>query len=453
MTGVVKTAALAASVLIGLSASPAAASAPTDSAAGWLSHEVTAEGHVPSDWGTPDWGLTVDTLIALRATGADDAAAARIVAALKANATAYYTLDLWDTPGQRIAGATAKVAFAAAISGEDLDSFGGNAMETELRGLIAGAGEGLESGRVKDKVNAPSKDGSNTFDQALAILALARTKDGAPASAVGFLLDQQCASGGFRLYPFHNPEQTVVDDCDGQQNAVLDPDSTSMAVQALLVAGERAAAEKGADWLLARQKADGSFAGSGFTADTPNANSTGLAGQALRALGRAGAADKAAGWVETVQLTASNGGAAKAEAGAIAYSAGAFAGAVADGFPPFRDQFRRSTAQALLAGAGVAMGEIGVKEGPEPSTPATSSPTVTPSNPGTPSATPSTGTTPSATVSPSRSVTVHPNVPDGKPGGRLPTTGAALPVFAGAAVLLLAFGVALVVLARRRARR
>lgn len=76
--------------------------------------------------------------------------------------------------------------------------------------------------------------------------------------------------------------------CDDQEGALLDTDSTAMAVLALLatadagVPGAATAGEKGADWLVRPQRDDGSFGGSGPTAGL-NTNSTGLAAQALAA--------------------------------------------------------------------------------------------------------------------------------------------------------------------------
>ena len=55
---------------------------------------------------------------------------------------------------------------------------------------------------------------------------------GVPQDTVTFLVRQQCAAGGFRLYPdtANGPSPS----CDEQPGATLDVDSTAMAVQALL---------------------------------------------------------------------------------------------------------------------------------------------------------------------------------------------------------------------------
>ncbi|HEY1176924.1 MAG TPA: cell wall anchor protein, partial [Phytomonospora sp.] len=247
----------AATVLAGaaIALSPTAVADPSAAraAAAWQAREVTAEGFVPSGWGTADWGLTIDTLIALEATGADDAVAEKITETLKSRAYEYFSLDLWDTKGQRVAGATAKVLYAAVVSGADPESFGAYDMRAEVLALIAGSDKGAEEGRVKDKVTS-GNDNSNTFDQSLAVLGLARSGE-VPKAAVDFLVDQQCSEGGFRLYPYAFGGSGVSGTCDDQADPVLDPDSTGMAVQALLAAagdgveGADAAARKGADWL------------------------------------------------------------------------------------------------------------------------------------------------------------------------------------------------------------
>ncbi|WP_419996955.1 hypothetical protein [Streptomyces boninensis] len=339
-------------------------------AARWQAGEVGEDGGIPGFAGA-DWGLTVDTLMALKATGAEPDTATRITDALKVHVRDYNSLDAWGEKGQRVAGATAKLLYAAVITKSDPEKFGAYNLRQETLDLIAGSDKGLEDGRVKDKVNAPSVDNSNTFGQSLAVLGLARS-GGVPQNAVDFLIDQQCSAGGFRLYPYAFGGSAVTGDCDAENGkAVIDPDSTGMAVHALIAAadagvpGAQAAADKGAKWLRQKQAANGSFGGSGPTA-AANTNSTGLAGQALAAAGHQAEADKAADWVAGHQLTEANGGKAKAEAGAIAYNNDSLTSAQSDGIEDFqRDQWRRATPQALLALAQVPLGKIGETD-PDP---------------------------------------------------------------------------------------
>lgn len=452
----------AASVLAGaaVALAPTALADPSAAraAAAWQAEEITADGYMPSGWGTADWGLTIDTLMALEATGANDEVADKITATLKTRAFEYFSLDLWDTKGQRVAGATAKVLYAAVVSGADAQAFGEYDMRQEVLNLVAGPDKGLEEGRVKDKVTS-GNDNSNTFDQSLAVLGLTRSGE-VPQAAVDFLVDQQCSEGGFRLYPYAFGGSGVTGNCDAQDDPVLDPDSTGMAVQALLAAagdgieGAEAAAKKGGDWLKSIQKTDGSFGGSGPTA-APNTNSTGLAGQALAATGHQAQADKAAAWVVAHQITSANGGAAKADAGTIAYNDEILADAKANGLDPLqRDTWRRATPQALLTLAQIPLGEIGIRDpDPDPSASSPSSP-GSPGSPGSPDPSTSDSTSPdpsgSTTASPSgtTATTTTPAAPGGS--GKLPLTGASLLGFGGLALALLAGGAVLFLVARKR---
>ena len=431
---------------------PATSYTASGRAAGtWLAGELV-DGGLPGFVGT-DWGLTLDALFALQATGADPAASRAVTSATAAHVTSYSTWDDWGVAGVRIAGATAKLLVAAVSTGSDPRAYGGHDLRTETLELVAT--DGVHRGRVRDRYPAESGgvDASNTFAQSFAVIGLARS-GGVPQDVVDFLIRQQCAAGGFRLSPdtFGTPSAT----CDESTNAVLDPDSTSMAVQALLTAAEAGAAgaagaaAKGADWLVKVQRADGSFGGSGPT-EASNTNSTGLAGQALAAAGRREAADRAAAYVVAHQLTIANAGKATGETGAIAYNTEGLTTAQSSGVADNqRDQWRRATAQALLALAQVPFGKLGGDgSGPGPSGSPTASPTAT----GTPS--------PTASVTPSGSVTdpgpspTAPGVTESPTngGGGLPTTGASVVLMVVVAVVLVGGGAGLVVATRRRGAR
>ncbi|MEU4565300.1 prenyltransferase/squalene oxidase repeat-containing protein [Micromonospora sp. NPDC023956] len=437
-------------------ADPAAARA----GASWLADEFT-DGALPGPFGGQDWGLTVDGLLAL--TAADVAEPTRRAATdqVAAHVRSYNSYDDYGIEGFTDGGATAKLLYAATAAGADPTDFGGWDLRAETLALVAGADSGDQRGRITSRTNeASGPDASNTFDQAFTVLGLARSGD-LPQDPVDFLLRQQCAAGGFRLYPDAGDKPT----CDTQAAPTLDVDSTAMAVQALLTAAEEGAtgaadaARRGADWLLTQQHADGSFGGSGPTTGT-NANSTGLAGQALAAAGRDTAADRAAVALVALQLTTATGGAAAADAGAIAYNAESLAAARGAGLGENdRDQWRRSTAQALLGLAQVPLGRIGLdppsSPSPSPSVSVSPSPSgsPTPSGSATPTPTPSltdspvpptptsTASTPSAAPS---------TTPAGGGTGGLPTTGASVVTYLLVALLLIGGGTALVVVTRRR---
>ncbi len=449
----------------------------------WLSGELV-DGALPGPMPpNPDWGLTIDALIALEATGADPAAARQVSDAVAANVRSYNSHEDW-VPGSevRIGGATAKILYAAVISGADPTDFGGFDMRAETLDLVAGADAGAHEGRIQDR---GTTDNSNTFGQSLGVLGLARS-GGVPQETVDFLIRQQCSEGGFRLSPdqFGTPAPT----CDEAQSAVLDPDSTGMAVQALLAAatdgaeGAEEAAALGADWLEEIQRADGSFGGSGPTAAS-NTNSTGLAAQALAAEGRQAAADDAAEWILTHQITASS-GAAAADAGTIAYNRESFDSAVADGILTMqRDQWRRASAQALLGLAQVSLGEISHNDGPGtgPTYPPTATPTPTPAPDPTltpdPTTDPTAGPTADPTTDPTRNPPPWPggstpNPSDqntapssispgagpepgrtADPGKNLAVTGAGLTALVAAALAMIVAGATLYLTTRRKAER
>ncbi|GIJ39800.1 prenyltransferase/squalene oxidase repeat-containing protein [Micromonospora andamanensis] len=453
----------------------AAAPSPTHTAAArdaatWLAGEYT-DGVLPGPFTPEDWGLSIDGVIALAATGVASSTRQAATAQIAAHVRSYNSYDDWGIEGFTDGGATAKLLYVASAAGADPTDFGGWDLRAETVALIAAADTDHQHGRITSRTTeATGPDPSNTFDQSFAVLGLARS-GGAPQETVNFLVRQQCTAGGFRLYP--DADGAPSPSCDTQANATLDVDSTAMAVQALLAtdaAGADEAAQRGADWLVAQQRADGSFGGSGPTSG-PNSNSTGLAGQALAAAGRDAEAARAAESLAALQLTTANGGAAAADAGAIAYASDALTEAVADGIADtFRDQWRRATAQALLGLAQVPLSRIGLDVPPSgeptpsvtvrPTPTASSSPTGSPSPSASPTPTTSLTSSPTPSASPSSTPSVPTTAPTPAPSvtspaaggsGRLPTTGAAIGGYVLIALLLLGGGLVLLLLGRRRA--
>ncbi|WP_416906015.1 cell wall anchor protein [Micromonospora echinospora] len=459
--GVATTTALVA--LVATAPSFAAPSATADPAAArdaatWLADEFT-DGALPGPFGGQDWGLTIDSLLALTAAHTAEPTRRAATEQVAAHVRAYNSYDDWGIEGFTDGGATAKLLYAATAAGADPTDFGGFDLRAETLALVAGADGGDQRGRITSRTtDASGPDASNTFDQAFTVLGLARSGD-LPQDTVDFLVRQQCAAGGFRLYPDADDKST----CDAQAAPTLDVDSTAMAVQALLTAAEDGAtgaadaARRGADWLQTQQQADGSFGGSGPTSGT-NANSTGLAGQALAAAGRDTAAARAAAALVALQLTTTTGAAAAADAGAIAYNAETLTAARTSGLGENdRDQWRRATAQALLGLAQVPLGRIGLDppSSPSPSPSSTVSPTPSgspsPSGSATPTPTPSHSDSPTPPT-PTPTATTPSATPSTTPvGGGLPTTGASVITYLLVALLLIGGGTALVALTRRRA--
>jgi hypothetical protein len=295
-------------LLVGLALMLAAVTAPsvraggsttTDpgvAAAGWIAQQVETDA-------TLGVGSLADAILAFAATGVGQAAAADALARIEAGLEAFVSDGVNLRPG-----ALGKAILAVSVQGGNVNSFGGRDLEADLRGLLVTSGP--DTGRFGS---------ASVFDQTMAVLGLARTSGGVPASAGDWLAAAQCPSGEYQW--------------DGSCPAgagLEDPDTTALALQALLAAGETAAAAGSTAWLLGLQASDGSVASFG----TPNTNSTGVAGQALRAAGETAAADAAAAFVVSLQLGCD------ADPGAV----GAIAWSAADpGFLIF------STPQAVLA--------------------------------------------------------------------------------------------------------
>ncbi|WP_434740098.1 cell wall anchor protein [Micromonospora sp. SH-82] len=462
-------------VLVATPHGAVATSAAARDGATWLADEFT-DGTLPGPFGGVDWGLSIDGVLALAATGAAPATRAAATARIAANVRSYNSYDDYGIEGFTDGGATAKLLYLATATGADPRDFGGHDLRAETLSLVAAADTGHQHGRITSRTTeATGPDASNTFDQSFTVLGLTRSGEVAQPT-VDFLVRQQCRAGGFRLYP--DADGGPSPSCDDQSTPTLDVDSTAMAVQALLAAAEGGAtgaaesARRGADWLATQQHTDGSFGGSGPTTGA-NSNSTGLAGQALAAAGRSSEAARAATALTALQVTAATGGAAAAEAGAIAYNTDAHAAAVGQGIADNdKDQWRRATAQAILGLAQVPLGGIGVDppQSPEPTPtggpgepPPTGQPTPPPTGTatpttGAPTASPTPGTTPDTTPStpgPSSTPSPAPTTTTpvaGAPGGALPTTGASIVTWLVVALGSIAGGVALLVFARRRAQ-
>jgi len=317
--------------------------APAGAALDWLAAEILASDGVLTVTfdGTSyaDQGLTLDALLALAAGGrGDDPAVAAARDGLSGQMADYLTGFAGGTA--RAAGAVAKTLLAEEVLGSDLSpDFD---LEPDLRSLMDVDGD--HAGRFRDKEGWG--DYSNGLGQALALLALARTDAGVPADALGYLLDQQCADGSFRLY--YDPGATCTDPAEG------DPDATALALMALLAVpsdgGVPAARDAAVAHLAGLQGPDGGIAGTGAV----NANTTGLAGAALRASGRSAAADAAAGFVRSLQWTGTC-----AHLGAVAYDAAARDASVTAGELVDRSQWVRATAQGVLALGLPSLGAVG----------------------------------------------------------------------------------------------
>lgn len=280
-------------------------SAEAEAAGAWVAAQF--------DEPTPDWqdfgpSIYADITLGLTAAGVEDDTADAALATL-----AVLSAELLGSPGSAPVGAIGKVVLAVEARGEDPATYlPDRDVEAELRGLLGDDGQFA---------------GADVFNQALAILGLAATDDGVPAAAGEWLAARQCDTGDF----------TFAGDCPAAAGSE-DPDTTAVALQALLAAGETDAADAATAWLLSWQAGDGSISSFG----TANANSTATAAQALRAAGEQEAADLAAAFVAGLQVDGPAG-----DAGGIRF---ADTDPAPNGF---------ATIQGLLAFGGPAYHEVG----------------------------------------------------------------------------------------------
>ena len=371
----------------------------------------------------PDHGNTIDGMLTLAATGTHQAQAQASLAWLASTIGSYTGADWGDT----YVGPTAKSIIGVVALGGDAHAVGGADLVATLRGLET------PSGRFSD---AGSGDYSITITQALATIALARAGEPLTTPSVQFLLDQQCADGGFR------------GDLTGS-GCVSDPDATAFAAQALLAVdgsllcwadpdATRAAAATGArdalDFLAGLQGPAGGVESSG---DAANANTTGVAAQAFIAGGRTTAADAAVAFLATLQYGP---GAPAALQGGIAFS-DAKRSTTTPG-----DSDLRATPQAALALSGRTLLDVAA--------PDVTDPVGTDVCPAQPTSTPTTSTSPTSSTTSTQPAGAPASSPSATVAtvatGALAQTGASplTPVLVGLALLVL--GAAAVLGSRRR---
>lgn len=329
---------------------PGADPAPSGAAAAWLAGQLE-DGlltYTAGDFESTDYGLSIDTALALADVGGQDAAVTAVRDAVAAGLGGYISGEAFGDAGSTYAGSAAKALVLATATGGDPESFGGTDLVARVESVTDDT-----TGRIAD-ISAYG-DYANTLGQSFAARGLAAADSQEAAAATELLLEQQCEAGFFRqALPAVDATGAVLT-CDGATGAEPSVDATATAVLNLLPQGDdqevAAAIERAAAWLVSVQAADGAF-GADDQIETPNANSTGLAGWALGLVGEAGPAAKAAAWLRSHELT--NVGSCTpfraADLGAVAYDDAALAAARKDGVTTGTEgQFLRATAQALPA--------------------------------------------------------------------------------------------------------
>jgi hypothetical protein len=259
-----------ASLLLPNPASASTTTNPAAAAAGFLARHMAANGHhlVTSFDGKayPDYGLTADAILSIDAAGVAQHEAKLATAYLEDEVTSY----LGGTAPNIYPGSAAKLLLVAEAQHINPEDFGG----VDLVGAIVGTegGGGAAPGEFQNPMDTDFS--ASVLVQSLAVLALAGSSVTAPpsANAVGFLAGQQCGNGAFQVAI--RTDTSV--DCLTSDN---DVDTTSYAVQALLAAGNHAAANAGARWIAGQERGDSGWGETPGAAS--DANSTALAVQAL----------------------------------------------------------------------------------------------------------------------------------------------------------------------------
>jgi hypothetical protein len=338
----------------------AAVTSSATKAVDWLEGQMTANGHKLKSGFTDqdnnfqtfdDAGLTIDGLLAVASAGrANDTEAQATSAWLSDNIEDYVTGA--DPDNSLYAGALGKAIVYTLVYDKDPNDIDGRDLEADLRGRMQSNGHFTD--KATDFQSGDPVDYSNGIGDALDVLALAGTDDGAPANSVSYLLLQQCPNGGFR---------EVLGDTKCTDDTKATADATSFALMALGVVDEssveNSAVDAGVGYLGAAQGSNGAFKG----ASADSANSTGLAASVLRGYGDAPRANKGATFVKSVQLTSGDNN------GAILGNKDDYDDAVANGLDAQgKTLAARATAQAVLA-LGLPMYPlIGIDAPVEPST-------------------------------------------------------------------------------------
>lgn len=301
-----------------------------------------------------DGGNTIDAILGLDGAGVGGSQADETLAYLGTPANLDNYIGPAFGPDELWAGPIAKAIVGVVAHGADATDFGGRDLVADLEGLLA------PSGRFSDA--SGFGDNSNTIGQSLAVIALGRATGSVPSEAVDFLLAQQCPDGGFRGSP-------DASDCTS------DLDATAFAAQALLGAGEDAAATAALDFLASRQAANGGF----LNQDGQyNANTAGVAAQAFAAGGYTDELASAQAFLATLQMDCSF---AAGLRGGVAFTAEDFAVLKSSpGNTEAVDRALRATPQATLALAGGSLLDV-TADGAEDGAPTLSCPAPSTTSP------------------------------------------------------------------------
>ena len=329
-------------------------STPSTIAAQWLADELT-NGLIVGANG-PDFGLTIDTGMALSTVVDQGAVNAAITTALEARIGEY----VGDGTKESYAGPLAKAAVYAKVAKQNPASYGGvnliARLEERTANVPADPAAEPQAAAIAGRIFDKSEFGNyaNVVGQSYAVRALTQSRSTEAAAARDFLLKQQCASGYFRT-SFEKADVPNQACTEGAPGSEADPDATALAVINLVESDDKtpavmAALDKAGAWLVDRQRNSGAFRAAAPISKI-NTNSTAIGGFALGLLRERDAALKAALWVRKNQPVDKYKcrTALTKDTGAVAYRKDRVKASSTAGIPAAaRDEWRRATAQAIL---------------------------------------------------------------------------------------------------------
>lgn len=278
---------IAVAVVLGAGANSVAAAPPTadgPTAAGYGAAWIAAalDEQIPMEnFGSGDWGVTLDGALALAAAQVGGPQLDAVWAALVDQREDAVAPGGVDAPGR-----LARAVLLAEVLGEDPRAVGSEpgadlVARLEATRRTSGADEGLYG------TTDPLYDGA--FRQGYALAALVVAGVTPDPTAVQWLLSQQCVGADAGAWMPYRADTSVPCAFDGDLFVGPDTNATAAAITGLDAVGEGDEAIGAAlDWLDAVQEPDGGWAQlSGFGTDP---NSTALVLQSLLAVDQAGAA-------------------------------------------------------------------------------------------------------------------------------------------------------------------
>ena len=322
-----------------------AATAPRAVAQGadWLSGQLTNGLMQDRQYDFTDYGLSIDTALALEEVGGHSDQVATVGRALRDRYYSYTSGADFGTD-DLYAGAIAKALVLAQIADTGPATYQPH-VTNDLEGRVSDSAPTV--GRIEDFVDPTNQFGgdfANVIGQSFAARALTVADSGLADETRTFLLDQQCSAGFFREQ-FTADKGSAAQSCDAASGEPSLDTTALVAINLEAISGTpgvSSALDHARTWLKAQQNPDGSFG------EPANANSTGVAAWAL---GNTPESADAAVWLRAHQADdADRCSGLRGDIGAVAFDDDALANGRSDGVTTaIEGQWRRASAQSLPA--------------------------------------------------------------------------------------------------------